>query len=265
MADRAVCVGINDYPVRGMKLRGCRNDATAWARVLVDHFDVASGDVTLLLDADATKQRILSRLRKMVRDARPGDRLVFTNSGHGTYVADDDGDEPRYDEALCPYDCADQLIVDDDLGAILDELPAKVRFTFISDSCHSGTVTRTVPWGPHAGRRIRFANPTMMGRRASVSVARREATRRRTRSESAMPEVLISGCLDSEYAFDAKFGNRYHGAMTFHALSSLAAANWKIRYDDWVRDLNTRLADDMFNQHPQLEGRSASKRRAVFR
>jgi hypothetical protein len=248
-----------------MKLRGCRNDAKAWARALVDHFDVAHGDVTMLLDGDATKRRIITALERMVGAARRGDRLVFTNSGHGTYVADDDRDEPRYDEALCPFDCRDRLIVDDDLGAVLDGIPSGVRFTIIADSCHSGTVTRVAPWGPHADRRIRFASPKLMGREVSVAVARRQATRRRSRSESSMREVLVSGCLDSEYAFDAKFGNRYHGAMTFHALSSLAAANWRLRYDDWVNDVNARLADDMFNQHPQLEGRATAKRRSVFR
>lgn len=145
MAERALCVGINHYPIRGMKLRGCRNDARAWARTLVDHFDVASGDVDLLLDDEATERRVVNGLRRLVRGASKGDRLVFTNSGHGTYVADDDGDEARYDEALCPYDCGDRLIVDDDLREMLDDVPTGVRFTFISDSCHSGNVTRERP------------------------------------------------------------------------------------------------------------------------
>lgn len=30
-------------------------------------------------------------------------RAVFTNSSHGTYVADETGDE-ACDEAICPYD-----------------------------------------------------------------------------------------------------------------------------------------------------------------
>jgi len=263
MADRALCVGINDYPIRGMKLRGCRNDARAWARTLVRHYDVAQGDVAMLLDGDATKRKIVNGLRRLVRGAAKGDRLVFTNSSHGTYVADDDGDEARYDEALCPYDCGDRVIVDDDLREILDGIPTGVRFTFISDSCHSGNVTRAAPW-QHPNRRARFADPTMMGRSASVAVARREARKRQRRSESSMKELLVSGCLDSEFAYDDKFGRRYHGAMTFHALRSLEHAGWKIRYEDWIADINARLENDMFFQHPQLEGPSSAKRRWVF-
>ncbi len=263
MSDRVLCVGINAYPIRGMKLRGCLNDAKGWARTLVDHYDVAAGDVTMLLDGDATKQAIVQELKRLVSGAGTGDRLVFTNSGHGTYVADDDGDEPRYDEALCPFDCADQLIVDDDLRVILDDVPAGVRFTFISDSCHSGSVTRAVAVDT-SKRRVRFASPSLMGRGFSIAVARREAKPRHRRSESSMNELLISGCLDSEYSYDDKFGRRYHGAMTYHALRSLEHARWKIRYEDWIADVNNRLAEDMYHQHPQLEGRSAAKRRMVF-
>ena len=36
---RALCVGINDYPVAGADLKGCVNDAKAWAALLIDHFD----------------------------------------------------------------------------------------------------------------------------------------------------------------------------------------------------------------------------------
>ena len=57
MVSRALCVGINDYPIRGMDLKGCVNDAKAWAAALTDHYDFATGDVTLLLDGDATKRR----------------------------------------------------------------------------------------------------------------------------------------------------------------------------------------------------------------
>ena len=70
MTNRALCVGINDYPIRGMDLKGCVNDAKAWAARSIEHFDFASGDVTVLLDEDATKRRILARLRALLRGAR---------------------------------------------------------------------------------------------------------------------------------------------------------------------------------------------------
>ena len=61
MAKRALRVGINDYPIRGMNLKGCVNDAKSWAAALTQHFDFAPGDVTLVLDQDATKRKIITR------------------------------------------------------------------------------------------------------------------------------------------------------------------------------------------------------------
>src|SRR5688572_4415339 len=101
---KALCVGINDYPYDGSDLNGCVNDANAWATVLKDHFNFASNDVTVILDARATKKAIMDGLKALLAGAASGDSLVFANSSHGSYVADKDGDEERYDEILCPYD-----------------------------------------------------------------------------------------------------------------------------------------------------------------
>ena len=74
--------------------------------------------------------------------------LVFTNSSHGTYLADTDGDEDRFDEAMCPWDCDDRLIVDDELRALFDELPAGVR-------CTSSRIRATRAPSPVRCRRVR--------------------------------------------------------------------------------------------------------------
>ena len=90
--------------------------------------------------------------------------LVFTNSSHGTYVADRDGDETRYDEAMCPWDMKKNLIIDDELRQRFANIPDGVRLTVISDSCFSGSVTRgDLPDTPD-DRRRRFVNPRVLGR-----------------------------------------------------------------------------------------------------
>ena len=91
MAKRAFCVGINDYPYDGSDLNGCVNDAQAWARVLQELYDFK--DVAIALDKDATKKRMLDGIKALLTGARAGDVLVFTNSSHGSYKADTDGDE----------------------------------------------------------------------------------------------------------------------------------------------------------------------------
>ncbi|MEZ5628493.1 MAG: caspase family protein [Rhodocyclaceae bacterium] len=59
-------------------------------------------------------------------------------------MPDRSGDEADgRDEALCPHDIGDgQILLDDDLRALPDQRPAGVRVVLISDSCHSGSVTR---------------------------------------------------------------------------------------------------------------------------
>ncbi len=115
MARRALCVGINDYPVPGADLKGCVNDANQWAGLLRDHYGFSSADVRLLLDKDASKKGIIGGLKALLANAKSGDSLVFTNSSHGTYVPDTSGDEHGYDEAMCPWDLKDNLIIDDEL------------------------------------------------------------------------------------------------------------------------------------------------------
>ncbi|MDH5616880.1 MAG: caspase family protein, partial [Acidimicrobiia bacterium] len=45
MKKKALCVGINDYPIAGSDLRGCVNDATGWAALLADHYDFTDVEV----------------------------------------------------------------------------------------------------------------------------------------------------------------------------------------------------------------------------
>src|SRR5262245_52357013 len=139
MAKRALCVGINNYPGTGDDLDGCVNDAKAWAALFTDHYDFTKSDVKVLLNKEATHRAMIKALEQLLTGARHGDVLVFANSSHGTYVADTDGDEPGYDEALCPYDAKERLLVDDELRELFANIPDGVRMTVILDSCFSGT------------------------------------------------------------------------------------------------------------------------------
>ena len=89
MRKYGLCIGINDYPGTGMDLRGCVNDARDWTAAL----SAAGFEVTTLLDASATKHRILGELEALRRKARSGDSVIVTFSGHGSFINDVDGDE----------------------------------------------------------------------------------------------------------------------------------------------------------------------------
>ena len=262
---RALCVGINDYPVAGADLKGCVNDAKAWAAMLIDHFGFDPKNVTMLLDSQATKKRVLAAIDKLLEDAKKGDVLVFTNSSHGTYVADRDGDETRYDEAMCPFDMKKNLILDDELRQRFANVPDGVRLTIISDSCHSGSVTRGDMPGTPDDRRRRFVNPRTLGL-PEIEGVRRKAKPRGTElyPQSRMKEVLVSGCRDNQYSYDARINGTYHGAMTYFALRTIEEADYELTYEDLWEALVPRLETEGYDQEPQLEGKSTTKRRRLF-
>jgi len=268
MSKKAFCVGINDYPYDDSDLNGCVNDANAWANLLVDHYDFVRDDVKLITDGEATKAAILAGIESLLTGASAGDVLVFTNSSHGIYLADTSGDEPLYDEALCPYDCADELIVDDELRNLFANLPDDVHLTVISDSCFSGTVTRVPVEIPGLrtpdDRRIRFLNPALRGDPILENPWKAKSKRPSKYPESQMRDILLSGCSDKEYSYDALFGGTYHGAMTYYALDAIRSLNYDITYQQLHDRLIYTIDDGGYPQHPLLEGKMANKKRRLF-
>jgi hypothetical protein len=137
----SLCVGIDGYASPN-RLNGCVNDARSWSQTLSQ----SGFEPKLLLDSDATHDGILNVLSSMVRGSKAGDVLVFQYSGHGTTVPDDTGRTvDGVEEAMVPVDFNannPQLLMDFELAAIFNTLPAGVNLTCFIDCCHSGTITR---------------------------------------------------------------------------------------------------------------------------
>lgn len=270
MSKKALCIGINDYPYDGSDLNGCVNDANGWAKLLIDHYDFPENDVRLMIDSQATKAAILDGLHALLTGAKAGDMLVFTNSSHGTYIADTSGDEPMYDEAICPYDCADNLLVDDELRELFSNLPKEVQMTVISDSCFSGTVTRAAVSDIFPGmktpddRRVRFLSPGLRGDPILPNPWKAKPKSQIRSPESKMKEILLSGCSDREYSYDALIDGTYHGAMTFFALQTIQLSGYQISWRQLHTRINYLLDEAGYSQHPQLDGRAKNKKRLIF-
>ena len=185
-----------------------------------DHFDFT--DVKQLLNSDATRANIVKGLENLLAGAQAGDVLVFTNASHGTYLADTDGDEHKFDEAICPYDSDSNLLVDDDLRKLFLNLPKDVRLTVISDSCHSGSVTRVTV---NEYRRNRQLSPRVLGNPELSSQQLRELRGKKEKfTESGMNEILLSGCKSNQTSADAYIASDYHGAMSYYAIKAITDA-----------------------------------------
>ena len=148
MADKALVLGINDY--RDVSdLRGCCNDVENMRSLLTGTFGFPADRVRSFVDREVTKARVEPQMEWLFRDARPGDRLLFHFSGHGSYTADLDGDEPdRRDELIClhdmDFDRPSSYFLDDELRRWLEKLPEGAQLTVVMDNCHSGTGTRKI-------------------------------------------------------------------------------------------------------------------------
>jgi metacaspase-1 len=226
------------------ELLACENDARAMAALAK-----AQGlKPTQLITKKATRAATLAALRAAAKALRAGDLFLLTFSGHGGQVNDMNGDEPdRKDETWCLFDAQ---LVDDELYLELSRFAKGVRVIVLSDSCHSGSVTRArkPPKAPK-GQRLRLM-PDAVGSKvyaahqafydgiqaevgAAAARARAaakddpdaalaqvglvgpaaQATRLVGRFKPAV--VLISGCQDNQFSMDGD----HHGAFTEQVLA----------------------------------------------
>lgn len=260
MAKKALCIGINDYPGTDNDLAGCVNDAHDWADALTQR----GYAVTTLLDSQATHDAMSQALTQLVTGAVPGDSVVITYSGHGTWVPDSSGDEPDgRDEALCPYDLGTTgPLLDDEIGEIFARRAAGVHVLLISDSCHSGSVTRGREDDLDPGlARARFM-PLVSWMPADELPATSSvpATRKTKGLVQSGGDLLLAGCTDQQFSFDTSFKGRPNGAFTYYALKTLREAK-PTNYNAWFNAIRAYLPSTRLPQNPQIFG-SAKMRRA---
>src|SRR5262249_31497611 len=147
---RALLVGVNQYQVKGINpTPGSIEDAEAIGRLIREKGWFDAGEIKTLIGEQATAANIEREFREwLIKGTRPGDRVFFLYSGHGTQVPDDDGDERRsdpaddQDEAIAPYDVNAvnkrlvNIIRDDQFNEWVEQLGGR-SVVMIFDSCNS--------------------------------------------------------------------------------------------------------------------------------
>jgi hypothetical protein len=176
-----------------------------------------------LLTTKATSAKVLSEGRAAAKALAPGDSFLLTYSGHGGQVEntnpDDDPEEDRLDETWCLYD---RELLDDELFALFSEFKPGVRIVVLSDSCHSGTVTRAAPrrltrggGGDDVRRKqlpIEVAIATEKAHAELYAKLQREIPSKRLTSVGATV-VLISGCRDDQFSNDGPENGVFTAAL----------------------------------------------------
>lgn len=239
----ALCVGLNSVDPRHYggwdgKLNACEADARSMGKLLIN----LNYEVTTLTTESAPRVAVLSELDRLASLAKAGDIVVWTNSSHGGQLPDENGDEvDGMDETLALFDGE---LVDDEINAQLAKFKAGVRVLFISDSCHSGTVSRVV------GDLSPARQPGVKAMPAEVCFATFEQNRAMyepiLQAKAVKPRdikasvLLLGGCQDNQFSMDGMFNGAFTGAL----LSTWNGGTFKACYKDFHKAIGRRMARD---------------------
>lgn len=262
--DRALLVGINRYP--DAPLRGCINDVVDMAKHLHGHgFD--DTEISLLTDRRATARNVTAALQRLVSGVKRGDRIYFHFSGHGVQVPTRNPQQELdgMDEAICPvdFDWSNEATIlrDKELFEIFKGLPEGVEAVWVSDSCHSGDLSR----GMHPAEKPRFMDPPE-DVAWELEVVKRRVLRRRPlgrRSTERLNIALISGCAPNQTSADATFGGRYNGALTYNLIQALKK-HPELSLREVVSKVQDSIRQQGYTQRPELVGPAAILDRPFF-
>lgn len=249
------------------ELFGCHFDAEDMERIAAGrNFEKR----TVLLDAEATRDAVKQAVAAAAAQLKAGDFFLLTYAGHGSQVSDFNADEDDgADETLCLYD---GMLIDDEIYELWSMFTDDVRIVMISDSCHSGTVSRAARTAQPARAegtpavRTRLLPPALAARtfRAHRDFYTRLGRQHRGPDERVLtreldtplrgPVLLVAGCQDNQESQDGVGNGRF--------TQELLRVWDEGRYDgDWVTLVQRIVANMPPEQTPRLTliGRSPER------
>jgi hypothetical protein len=252
MKNKALLVGINDYPLPGNDLRGCINDIEDMRHFIAHQNKVyALENIRTITDNKATKKGILEQLDWLLEDITAGDQILFQYSGHGAQqtthhpTIEKDG----LDEIICPYDFNDTpttAISDKEFAQRFAKIPKDVHFVWISDSCHAADLSRD-PSVNNDAAAIRFRN--FKNVQASLPKLQKSEVK-----APLLQGALLSGCASHQLSADAYINNRFNGAFTHYLIKNLGLYGHNTSIQNIIQYVNQDLAENGYDQNPKIEG-----------
>ncbi|RYD70823.1 MAG: caspase family protein, partial [Sphingobacteriales bacterium] len=230
-------------------LDGCVNDATAIRDLAIAKYAFQTENITTLLNAEASRDRIIKELEKLVATAKKGDVVFIYYAGHGSQVKNSlSAEADKKDETIVPADAWKKGVADirdKELAKYFNLLLDKgVLLTVIMDSCHSGSGSRgdNFLYDPPKARYIEEANYDAK----DATVPQRPEER---------GALILAAAQDFEYAKEHRDENNVaHGAFT----SALLKATQQLNVDATANDLYVSLSAIMKyygkTQEPSIAG-----------
>ena len=238
-------------------LAACEFDANDMAAIAA----AKKMTVKVLLTKSATRKEVLAAMRAAATRLGADDLYFLTYSGHGGQITDTTGDEPdKKDETWCLYD---SQLIDDELYFELGKFAPRVRILVLSDSCHSGTVTRQRVPEPPPGMRsklmpVEVAQRVYEKHQAFYDKLQAELAQAAGKSSLTDPDavlstlavqsgrigaivktfkpaaILISGCQDNQTSMDGDHNGAFTGRLR-QVWNNGAFANDYARFHSTIR------------------------------
>jgi hypothetical protein len=244
----AVVIGINKYK-NLPPLKYAVNDAREFYRYLVEVNRIPRNHIWLLLDEEATLDRLRSTLGTLLRQsAGKDDTVIIFLAGHGATESDPSSpDADGLEKYILPHtanpkDLYASALPMSEIARIFQRISSE-RLVFISDTCYSGA---------SGGRTIAVA-----GRRANVSGAFWE------RLSQGKGRVILTASDANEVSVEKD--ELKHGIFTYYLLEGLRGKadsdnDGIITVDEVYRYVSTKVSQATGqNQHPVKKGETTGQ------
>ncbi len=237
-------------------------DAIDMQNMAVDTYGYES--LGLLQDKQASSDKVLKKIKAAAKKCKSGDIFLISYSGHGSQISIPIRGRRRHeieDQTWCLWD---RQLIDDEIYNVFKTFKKGVRVLIISDSCHSGTIAKSI------GEMNHSENPDTIITELGMSIndylkANRLRSRKVTRanassiikknlnlytsiykktpavdeSEEINPSVLqISACQDSQVTFDGMING------VFTSYLKIALEGGKEKHFNKPEDIITQIGEN---------------------
>jgi hypothetical protein len=251
---RALLVGCN-YIGTSFELSGCINDVNTveqrlneWGYSITKMTDYTDGTLK------PTWQNIVNKLTELIDATNENDCLIIYYSGHGSSIADTNGDEiSGRDSTIVPLDVRRQgYIIDDKLREIFTRAKEGAKIFAVFDSCNSGSVCdlrcnlfdTSYKSEPFIKQKI-YTEPKLISRYDKFINNRY--------SETDASIVSLSGCKDDQYSYEIVSSNgNPGGALTYSFISCLNSQTPNISFETMLFNIKSTLSSLRLTQNPSL-------------
>lgn len=271
--NKALLVGLSNYPNKVDNIDGSVEDVKAWHSILEYKYRFVRDNIHMLTNEKATKNAVMSQLNWLISGASSGDTLVFIYSGHGARFSERVGighqDEVK-DEALVLYDSKGwgDMLIDDELSLFFRYIPDGANTTVICDSCFSGgmdlmpsqhTATMSsaqVKFSSSFSHATHEDNSDVPVMRFGCGLSKADSIQcAKSRDFSKSRTLLLSACGEEETAASARSDTNGLSVFSYYAIGVLKRSGRLLSACEFVAQTRRDIERAGHSQTPRLIGR----------